>query len=128
MPTVLRKFWPMALHSLHGPCLFQLPLLALGMTSTTNTPPYPTPPASQPEAIPRPPKFFPPDRYAANEDTYSCVRRAHLGPIRYVAAQAQFVFYGIVSRLPMVAWVSPCLVLSQEVSSRADAIHAAALH
>ncbi|PIL29614.1 hypothetical protein GSI_08251 [Ganoderma sinense ZZ0214-1] len=76
----------MALHPLHGSCLFQLPLLALGMASPSNTPVYPTPPPPHPDATPRPPRFFSPDRY--------------------VAAQAQIVYYGIVSRLPMVARVT----------------------
>ncbi|RDX56142.1 hypothetical protein OH76DRAFT_599171 [Lentinus brumalis] len=78
----------MALHPLHAPCLFQLPLCAaLGMASSSSNSVYPTPPAPQPTpSVARPP-------------------RASL-PERYVAAQAQYVYYGIVSRLPMVARVT----------------------
>lgn len=38
-------------------------------------------------------------------------RQAHLCSPRYVAAQAQCVYYGIVSRLPMVASVPPVPLL-----------------
>ncbi|KAI0735433.1 hypothetical protein C8Q76DRAFT_791984 [Earliella scabrosa] len=59
------------------------------MASSSNTPTYPAtaaPQAPPVPPVPRPARFFPPDRY--------------------VAAQAQHVYYGIVSRLPMVARVT----------------------
>ena len=65
LPPVHHDFSFMALHPLHAPCLFQLPLLAaLGMASSSNNIVYPTPPAPQPApAVARAPRHFPPERY-----------------------------------------------------------------
>ena len=74
---------------------FQHP--SLPHTPSSSARHYPPPPQVLSSGQVRRPTGYPPRSPA---DT-------HLPFIRYVAAQAQIVYYGIVSRLPMVAWVLP---------------------
>ncbi|KAL7285712.1 hypothetical protein ACG7TL_000817 [Trametes sanguinea] len=76
----------MALQPVLYPSLFQLSALALDMSSSANTPNYSTSSPANAGGASRAQRYFPPERY--------------------VAAQAQYVYYGVVSRLPMVARVT----------------------
>ncbi|KAI0336079.1 hypothetical protein GY45DRAFT_1316131 [Cubamyces sp. BRFM 1775] len=75
----------MALHPTQKDYVFQLPALTLD-SMTSSTPNYANAGPAQAGTNSRAQRFFPPERY--------------------VAAQAQYVYYGIVSRLPMVARVT----------------------
>ena len=76
------------------------------MASSSDPQAWATPPVPVQTAAPAQARLFPPDKCVRALAFSSSLLRPSLTPprpARYVAAQAQFVYYGIVSRLPMVA-------------------------
>ena len=108
LPTVLREFCAHGASSTARPMSVPAPPAGARHGLPLQHPSLPHTPSSSARNYPPTPPVLPSSqvRRPTGHLPGSCLG-THFPFIRYVAAQAQIVYYGIVSRLPMVAWVFP---------------------